>query len=310
MAAAAVLPRFHIMTGAELRQWVDANPEHVNDWDRDEDGNTPLYTAAYHLKNLALLLWLLNEKGADVNKRIFDGQTPFHGVRSLETLNALLDRGADPTALDENNDSPLICHTYFRRVNIMAHLLKDPHVRATINVQRCDGNTALHFACFREDEGSTTSIVQLLLQAGANPLLINKQGVTPLAVLQEHHPAYTTTIALLEQTHAAAEVTFLLVKARRLIVASASFTTPPYLQGRVVRGESLPRVMLAPRMGKSRTNKRRKFRSMLCFLFGMTGGPKGQGMPQDAFRDVLMDLLMPVWDPLRKGSGVGTPQQT
>ena len=29
------------MTEAELRQWVEANPLRVNDWDRDEDVVTP-----------------------------------------------------------------------------------------------------------------------------------------------------------------------------------------------------------------------------------------------------------------------------
>jgi len=43
----------------------------------------------------------------------------------------------------------------------------------------------------------------------------------------------------------------------------------------------------------------RTFRSMLAFLFGMDGGPENMGMPRDVLR-VVVDLLMPTWDPLRR----------
>ena len=41
----------------------------------------------------------------------------------------------------------------------------------------------------------------------------------------------------------------------------------------------------------------RKFRGVMAFLLGMGGGPKGYGMPRDVFR-VVLDFLMPSWDPL------------
>ena len=53
------------MTEAKLRQWVDANPGWVND--RDMAGETPLYVAARFKRSLPLVLWLLDDKGADVN---------------------------------------------------------------------------------------------------------------------------------------------------------------------------------------------------------------------------------------------------
>ena len=95
MAAPAASARFHRKTEAQLRQWVDANPSRVNDL--DERGVTPLYAAVYHMKSLPLVLWLLDEKGADVNTRVTVGQTPLHALYSLDILNVLLDRGADPT---------------------------------------------------------------------------------------------------------------------------------------------------------------------------------------------------------------------
>ena len=58
------------MNEAELRQWVEANPDKVNTW--DIDGCTPLYAAAMgRHKTLQLALWLLDEKGADVNPPLF-----------------------------------------------------------------------------------------------------------------------------------------------------------------------------------------------------------------------------------------------
>jgi len=97
MAAAAEeeLFDFEYMTEDELRQWVDSNPSRVNDWD-DYDV-TPLYAAVYHRKSLPLVLWLLDEKGADVNRRTVYAQTPLHAAYILDVLNVLLDRGADPT---------------------------------------------------------------------------------------------------------------------------------------------------------------------------------------------------------------------
>jgi len=52
------------MEEAEVRQWVEANPGRVNGL--DGHGFTPLY-AAVCWENLPLVLWLLNEKGADAN---------------------------------------------------------------------------------------------------------------------------------------------------------------------------------------------------------------------------------------------------
>jgi len=115
-----------------------------------------------------------------------------------------------------------------------------------------------------------------------------------------------TTIALLEQALANAETTALLVKARRLAVAArGNPVVPSCLQARVTQGEPLPRLALMPVASgqidgeDEDEGEARKFRTMLTFLLGMGGGPKGDGMPRDVFR-VVLDLLMPAWDPLRK----------
>ena len=83
-------------------------------------------------------------------------------------------------------------------------------------------------------------------------------------------------------------------------------------QSRVRRGEPLPRVTLVPMTGShinGEDEESCKFRTMLNFLLGMGGGLEGDGMPRDVLR-VVLDLLMPPWDPLRKRGSAEPPQQT
>ena len=295
---------FNRMTEAQLRQWVEANPERVND--RDGYGSTPLYHAARRLKSLPLIVWLLDEKGADINARASHETTPLEAAATLDILIALLDRGADPTVRSDGGSTLLMCQAFDGRVDCVARLLQDSRVRATINVQNKYGDTALHDACFYdgENETSTTSMLHLLLQAGANPAVTNNDGETPLAVRRHRYPSRHAAIALLEQAPDA-EMTSLLVKARRLVTVSRNTVAPFYLQRRVVDGLPLPRVALAPVAAGLDENEEeeeeegRTFRSMLAFVFGMEGGPEDTGMPRDVFR-VVLDVLMPTWDPLRR----------
>jgi hypothetical protein len=144
-------------------------------------------------------------------------------------------------------------------------------------------------------------VVRLLLQADASPILTDEDGVTPLDLLQQVNPSHHTAIALLEQALANAEKTSLLVKARRLVAtARTDVAMPPYLQGRAAQGQPLPRVVLRPLTGGHEEEEDRKLRTTLTFLLGLGGGPEGEGMPRDVFR-VVLDMLMPRWDPLRRG---------
>jgi hypothetical protein len=56
---------FQMITEMQMRQWVEANPGRTND--HDSKGNTPLFVAAVHHASVQLVLWLVKEKGADVN---------------------------------------------------------------------------------------------------------------------------------------------------------------------------------------------------------------------------------------------------
>ena len=125
-----------------------------------------------------------------------------------------------------------------------------------------------------------------------------------------HNPYHRAAIALLEQCPAAkkdAEKASLLIKARRLAVtATNNVVTPSCLRGRVARGHPLPRVALMPLTdGQIDGEEGRKLRTILAFTCGLGR----EGMPRDVFR-VVMDLLMPSWDPLRrKNAGAGQALQ-
>lgn len=57
---------FYGWTEAQVRARVEANPKHVREF--CVGGNTPLHAAANGFQSLSLVLWLLDEKDADVNR--------------------------------------------------------------------------------------------------------------------------------------------------------------------------------------------------------------------------------------------------
>lgn len=71
---------------------METNPERVNDRD-DKLGATPLSVAIF--LNLTLVVWLLDEKGADVNATMVNKENPLRNAKSLDILEALLNRGAE-----------------------------------------------------------------------------------------------------------------------------------------------------------------------------------------------------------------------
>jgi len=91
MAAAPEVIDFSRMRDFQLRNRVEANPGCVND--RDADGWTPLYSAVTIHKDYArtytplqLALWLMDEKGADVNTKSVRGETCNELPRHIQCL--------------------------------------------------------------------------------------------------------------------------------------------------------------------------------------------------------------------------------
>ncbi len=163
-AAADERLSFRDMSEAVMRQWAEANPGRVND--RDRDGYIPLYVAAWDSESLSLVVRVLGEKGADVNAPSSSNQTPLHIASSPDIASALLDRGADPARVSTDRWSPLMQHVQYGSADVVARLLQDPHVRATVNVQDGEGRTVLHLACRCGLPNAAALIVHSLLQAG------------------------------------------------------------------------------------------------------------------------------------------------
>lgn len=199
----------------------------------------------------------------------------------------------------------------FETAELLSRLLQDPRVRAAVNmkVPDGDGNTALIYACTDLKDEVAAPKVHLLLQAGANPLLTNTDGLMPVGFTRRNCCYHHAVIALLEQYPAAqkdAEKTSLLVKARCLaIAANGNVMAPSCLQNRLAQGRPLPRLQLRRVVLTSVTGgpdeddeENRTLHSLCTFLLGV-GGPRGEGMPRDVF-GVVMDMLMPSWDPLRR----------
>ncbi|MFF0532713.1 ankyrin repeat domain-containing protein [Nocardia amikacinitolerans] len=116
---------------------------------RDREGRTELHYAAAdtegdkHARVAELLA-----SGLDPNDRDNDGVTPLHGAAQydgLDTVRVLLDAGAEVDAQDNQGDTPLF------------YALRSPW--------------------------STAAVVQLLRERGADPLLANARGNTPLSYI-------------------------------------------------------------------------------------------------------------------------------
>lgn len=87
------MPDFGKMTEVEMWLWVENNPGRINAL--DINGMAILHNAASKgIGNLAI--WLIDQRGADVNVKDVSGYTPLHLAHNSYITFILLRRGADP----------------------------------------------------------------------------------------------------------------------------------------------------------------------------------------------------------------------
>ncbi len=147
---------------------------------RDGTGRTPLIAAAYgnHLEVARLLI----EAGADVNVQDTTRQGAYLIATSdgyIELLRLTLRAGADVRSTDSYNGTGLIRAAARGHVEVIRELLKTEI--AVDHVNRL-GWTALLEAIILGDGGPRhTEVVRLLVEAGADVNLADRDGVTPLA---------------------------------------------------------------------------------------------------------------------------------
>jgi len=215
----------------EIRQWVEDNPRRINGV--DSDGETLLRTAACVKNDVALIKWLVNEKGADVNGRSSVGLRPLSGASCPDVIMALLECGADPLTKTRTGCTPLIKCALSGYVDCVARLLEDPRVRAKINKPFKAGAslTALHCACVGSCDGDKLRIIRLLLGAGADPTVAAPSGDTPLDLVRQRSDANLAVALQIQETLARCFNSAVIVKARRLVVCGrGNVPMPSYLQ--------------------------------------------------------------------------------
>ena len=150
-------------------------------------GRTLLHQAASSAdKELALLLI---ERGAEINAKDKNGQTPLHCATGAEEFGKsrhefadlailLLANGADVNARDRSGRCPLHWAA-LRGYEAAAGELLAGGAKPEVTDGSLWGNTPLHYAAEACNEGVTN----LLLDSGANPNATNRKRLTPLHLL-------------------------------------------------------------------------------------------------------------------------------
>ncbi len=120
---------------------------------KDDEGNTPLHRAIDHNQPLEMIQLLLQHDSTVIHSKNQRGETPFH--------RAVYNCGSS----NSNSSSSLI-----------DLFINNSNYNVDINEQDNDGNTALHIAT----KNGQSDVVSMLLIAGAQVDVTNKDGVTPL----------------------------------------------------------------------------------------------------------------------------------
>lgn len=153
----------------------------------DDFGFTPLFFAASTRGNAHIVECLI-KNGANPDARDKFRSTPLHyavASRSIDTVIALINNGADVNAINDGGDTPLHLICGFNnnggeselelvlRERIALHLLA---ANAQPNIQDARGRTALHLVGYR----NKTSLINAFLIAGADATITDNKGAKPI----------------------------------------------------------------------------------------------------------------------------------
>ena len=94
----------------------------------------------------------------------------------MEVMTLLVAAGADPLLTDESGDTLLIQMASWGRTDSVKKLLQIEAVRQNINAQGQEKRTAFFWAAWL----GHIDVMDLLLEAGADPLLTDENKTTPL----------------------------------------------------------------------------------------------------------------------------------
>uniref|UniRef100_A0A2S2Q1I3 Ankyrin repeat domain-containing protein 27 n=1 Tax=Sipha flava TaxID=143950 RepID=A0A2S2Q1I3_9HEMI len=144
---------------------------------KDEQGLTPLHIAAFY--GYPLIIELLLEYGSDINALDNFSRTPAHYAALRGQQNALLFLLHNNALMigDNEGNTPLhLCCSNGHDVCVKAllYFMEFSDSKLDINVQNNQGDTSLHLSF----KWGYSSIVQILIEQYADPLVHNRRGQT------------------------------------------------------------------------------------------------------------------------------------
>ena len=146
---------------------------------RDRDGNTPLHEACFFKERLQELKRLIkkgayNTRNEARNTRLLLDSINCH----LNVIKLLIKSGANVNARDRNKKTPLHLASDMDQLEIVSLLIKSG---VNMNARDVNGETPLHGACYK----SQLEVVNCLLKNGANITIKNNRGETPFDVAKK-----------------------------------------------------------------------------------------------------------------------------
>lgn len=138
-----------------------------------------------HLKQISCeMVKLLVQYGAEINQPSRpNGNTPLMDallMGNIKVAHYLIEQGALVNVVNNDYETPLMYALLFDGNIEIVELLFDHHAKETINYVDISGNSALH-------RTYDAAIVQLLLENGADPNIINLDGDTPWSLAQRYN---------------------------------------------------------------------------------------------------------------------------
>ena len=139
---------------------------------------TPLHEACLNGFSDIVQQLLLYDAALEARQR--HGDTPLMTTASMgkhdNILEALLRHGADPMAINYNNDTPVIIVARYGRIQILSRLLKIDKVRQSLEHVNNSGDNALFLATWHGKE----DCARLLINSGADVHYVNKPTNTSI----------------------------------------------------------------------------------------------------------------------------------
>ena len=135
------------------------------------------------------LVEYIKENPDKINKSSSSGKTALHNAvkrNRLENVKTLVSNRADVNAVDKSGETPLHYSVKLKDTTILAYLLRN---NANPNIKSKDWKRT---PLFRAARWNKDNHVKLLLQFGADPLILDFKGKTPL-----HYASHSTTKTLL-----------------------------------------------------------------------------------------------------------------